>query len=135
LISGILVLSLLASNQAWAKGCPNAVLLRVGEKVTDCDRIGLNLEFDKQVREQIVQYEFNLKIIEEQKKMLDLKDLTISTTREQAELWKIEAERLRKKDDEKRWLNTPDFIIGFLSGMAVMALAGWTVGQVANSSK
>lgn len=134
LISGILILGVLTSNLALAKDCPNAVLLRVGDKVTDCDRIGLNLQFDKQIRQEIIEAEFNDKIIQEQKKMLDLKDLTISTTREQADLWKAEAERLRKKNDEQKWIDTPNFLLGFLSGVAIMALAGWTVGQVANNT-
>jgi len=116
--------------------CPNAVLIRVGEKVTDCDRIGLNLEFERSVREQVIQNDFNLKIIEEQKKIIDFKDLTIKTSQDQALLWKEEAERARQKYDEANQARSKDFLYGVIGGIVLTALAGWTIGQVAkNTSK
>ena len=136
LISGTLVLTLLTSNIALAgtSKCPNAVLLKVGDTVTDCDRIGLNLEFEKTVREQVIQNDYNLKIIDEQKKVIDLKDLTIKTSQEQAQLWKEEADRSRKYADEANQNRSKDFLFGLIGGIVLTALAGWTIGQVANST-
>jgi hypothetical protein len=117
-----------------AEKCPSAVLLRVGDRVSDCERIGLNLQFEKTVREQVIQNDYNLKIIEEQKKIIDLKDLTIRSSQEQAQLWKEEAERARKKYDEASQTRSKDFLYGLIGGVILTALAGWTVGQVAKSA-
>jgi len=135
LISGILALALGISNAAQAASkCPNAVLLKVGDRVSDCDRIGLSIEFEKTVREQVIQNDYNLRIIDEQKKIIDLKDLTINTSQEQARLWKEEAERSRKKYDEANEARSKDFLYGLIGGIILTALAGWTVGQVAKSA-
>lgn len=135
MISGTLVLTLLISNSSLAaSNCPNAVLLNVGDKVTDCNRIGLNLEFEKSVREQVIQNDYNLRIIEEQKKIIDLKELTIKTAQDQSQLWKDEAERSRKKYDEAMDARSKDLLYGLISGILLTALAGWTVGQVAKST-
>lgn len=117
-----------------ADKCPNAVLLKVGDTVTDCDRIGLNLEFEKTVRQQVIQNDYNLKIMEEQKKIIDLKDLTIKTSQDQGQLWKEEAERSRKYADEANQSRSKDFFLGLASGILLTALAGWALGQVANNT-
>jgi hypothetical protein len=108
--------------------------LKVGDTVKDCDRIGLNLQFERSVREQVIQNDYNAKIIDEQKKIIDLKDLTINTSQQQAQLWKTEAERSRKLADEANQEKTKDFAYGLVGGILLTVLAGWALGQVAKGT-
>lgn len=123
------------SNTSKASECPNSLFLKVGDVVTDCDRIGFNLEFEKTIRQQIIENDYNLKIIEEQKNILLLKDLTIRTSQMQSVLWKEEADRLRKKYDDLNETKSKDFLYGVIGGIILTALAGWSLGQVAKTTR
>lgn len=109
--------------------CPNAISLGVGEKVTDCPRIGLSLEYDKQVRKDLIEGDFNKKIVEEQKKLIDMKDLQMKYTIEDRDLWKAEAIREREALDKERNKTNWGLWGGLIGGIALTVLAGWAVGQ------
>jgi len=122
------------SSTARAGQCSNSLFLKVGDTVTDCDRIGFSLEFEKTVRQQIIENDYNLKIIEEQKNIILLKELTISASQEQAKIWKEESDRMRKKYDDVHDARSKDFFYGFIGGILLTAVAAWSIGQVARTT-
>jgi hypothetical protein len=141
LISTTIALSLTVSSIASASGtipfivkvdtsCPPAVRLNVGDKVTDCPRIGLSDEADLENRKQLVEGDFNIKIIDEQKKMLDLKDLQISYIQKQDDLWKADALREREAYDKERSRSNTSFWVGFGVGLLTVVVTGYALGQV-----
>lgn len=109
--------------------CPNAISLNVGDKVTDCPRIGLSVEYDKQVRKELVEGEYNKQIVDQQKRIIELKDLQIKQTTEQSDLWRSEALREREALDKERNKTNWGLWGGILGGIALTVLAGWAVGQ------
>lgn len=126
------IISSLTVSNAWAD-CPNAVVYHVGDKVTDCDRIGLNLDTERTVREKVVEGEFNAQIVKEQKKMIDLKDLAITDQSKQVDLWKGETTRQKDRADTAEEKKGRDFMWGLLAGVALTALSGWALGQAARN--
>lgn len=122
---GITVLA----NSALAD-CPNAVSLNVGDKVVDCPRIGLSLEYDKQIRKELIEGDYNKEIINQQNRIIELKDLQIKQTTEQADLWKSEAQRERDALDKEKNKTNWGVWGGLMGGVALTVLAGWALGQV-----
>ena len=110
--------------------CPNAITLRVGDTVTDCTRVGINLDTNKGIQKDLIEGEYNKKIIEEQKKLIDIKDLQTKYSEDQYQLWKTDALRERENTDKLRKDNKQDFWIGLLLGAGAVILGGWSVGQV-----
>ena len=133
LVSIIIVLSLI-SNIAFAadlSSCPNAVSLHVGDTVKDCSRIGLSVDYEKTVRKQLVESDFDKKIIDEQAKIITLKDLSITNLNDQSKLWKDEAQREREQVDKERARTSTSFWVGLGVGIATILAGAWTVKQVA----
>lgn len=126
----ILMISTLAAfpSRSFAE-CQNAISLNVGERVADCPRIGLSLEYDKQIRKELIEGDYNKQIIDQQKRIIDLKDLQIKQTSEQADLWRSEALREREALDKERNKTNWGFWGGLIGGVALTVLAGWAVGQ------
>lgn len=62
--------AMMANPLSALADCPNAVALNVGDKVTDCPRIGLSLDYDRQVRKDLVDRDYNKQIVDQQKKLL-----------------------------------------------------------------
>jgi hypothetical protein len=100
----------------------------VGDTVKDCDRIGLSIPYDESVRKDLVELEFNRKIIGEQKRLIDLKDLAIQTSQEQSNLWKEEAISQRKS-------SSTNFYLGVAGGIVIVLASAWALGQVSNVVK
>jgi hypothetical protein len=117
------------SNFAFAD-CKPAVRLNVGDKVTDCPRIGLSEDADKQIRIDLIEGDFNKKIVEEQKRQIDLKDLMITDLRTQKDLWRDDAMREREYADSQRAKSDRNFWIGFGIGILSVVAAGYAIGQV-----
>lgn len=128
-ISGLIILVFMARPILSFADCPNAVNLNVGDKVTDCPRIGLSVEYDKQIRKDLIEGDYNKQIVDQQKKIIDLKDLQVRQTSEQADLWKSEALREREALDKERNKTNWGFWGGLIGGVALTVLAGWAVGQ------
>jgi hypothetical protein len=126
----MVVTALLASSITLAD-CPNAVELKVGDAVRDCDRIGLSRAYNKEVKEQLAAHDYDQKIISEQKRVIELKDLRIKEGDERAELWKGEATRSREAYDREREHSDRVFWVGMGVGIGITALAAWIVKEVA----
>lgn len=109
--------------------CQNAISLNVGDRVTDCPRIGLSLDYDKQVRKDLIEGDYNKQVVDQQQRIIELKDLQIKQTSEQADLWKTEALREREALDKERNRTNWGFWGGLIGGVALTVLAGWAVGQ------
>ena len=133
LTSTIIAISLTISSIAQAEDCKPSVLLKIGDKITDCDRVGLSLDTDLKVRKELVEGDFNKKILEEQKKVIDLKDLTIKYTSDQKDLWKMEADRSHDLYLRERDRNDKYFWIGIAAGILLTVGAGYAIGQAANA--
>lgn len=121
----------LSLSSSPALACSPAVKLFVGDKVTDCPRIGLSEEADLANRKQLIEGDYNLKILSEQKQMLDLKDKQISYIQKQDDLWKADAERERAAYDAERGRAKTEFWIGLGVGILTVVVAGYAVHQVA----
>lgn len=125
----IIVVSLLIPRTVLAD-CPNAVSLKVGDKVTDCDRIGLSLPYDLKVRQSLVEGDYNLKIIEQKDRLITAKDLALKDADEQKILYRDEANRARKDADDARASANTRFWIGVGVGFLAILGGAWAVGQV-----
>lgn len=130
LIIAMMTIVLLGTIPAKAT-CPNAIRLNVGDKVIDCDRIGLSIEYDKRIRKELIEGEYDKKIVKEQKRQITMKDLTIQEVDKRSDLWEKESERLREENDELKKGNNWKFWVGIFSGIALTVLSGWSVGQIA----
>ena len=130
LLVSIIIASLLSGQLALAD-CPNAVTLHVGDKVADCDRIGLSIAFEKGMRKDLIESDFNKKIVEEQAKIIDLKDLSIKQSNEQSTLWKEEATRERDAYDKERSRTNTSFWFGMGLGILVILGGAYAVKSVA----
>ena len=122
------------TTQAIAE-CDNAVFLKKGDIVKDCDRVGLSVEYNQKVMEDIVEGQYASKIIEEQDKIISLKDLSISLNEKQSDLWKSEALREREALDAEKGKGNKSLWIGIAMGILLTIGAGYAVGQVAKSSR
>ena len=127
-ISTIIISSLL-SNIALAD-CPNAVRLKVGDTVTDCERIGLSLDEDLRVREAIKNGEIDSQLVEEQKRLIDMKDLTIKDASDENKDLKDEVKRTRKEVDDSRGASHMELFIGMGIGIALTAIVAWEIQKV-----
>ena len=132
LVSLLLCLSFLTN--AFAE-CENATTLRKGDVVKDCDRIGYSMEYDKTVRSDLVEGDYNKKIVEEQKKIITLKDLSIDLNQKQGTLWREEAIRTRKELDAEKNKGDKSLWIGITMGILICVAAGYAIGQVAKVSQ
>lgn len=132
LVSTLLCLSLLTN--AFAE-CDNAVILKKGDIVKDCDRVGLSMEYNDQVMKDIVEGEYAGKIVEEQKKIITLKDLSIDLNQKQGTLWKEEAIRTRKELDDEKNRGDKSLWIGITMGILICVAAGYAIGQVSKVSQ
>ena len=131
-ISMLLVLCFLTN--AFAE-CDNAVILKKGDVVKDCDRVGLSMDYNNQVMKDIVEGEYAGKIVEEQKKIITLKDLSIDISQKQSELWKEEATRTRKELDSEKNKGNKSLWIGIALGLCLTIAAGYALGQVSRASR
>jgi hypothetical protein len=129
-----LILTIVFSVNSLAV-CDNAVTLRKGDTVKDCDRIGYSLEYDKTVRADLVEGDYNKKIVEEQKKLIELKDLSISLNQKQSELWKEEAMREREAYDKERNKGNKSLWLGIALGVLLTVGAGYAIGQASKASR
>lgn len=120
LLVSTMIVSLL-STSSFAD-CPNAVNLKVGDKVTDCDRVGLSTQFEKGLRKDLIESDYNKKIIDEQAKIITLKDLSIKQSNDQATLWKDESTRERDAYDRERSRTTTSFWMGL--GVGILVIIG-----------
>lgn len=128
-IATLLIMSTMLSPFSSFADCQNAISLNVGDKVTDCPRIGLSLDYDRQIRKELIEGDYNRQIVDQQKRIIDLKDLQIKQTTDQADLWKTEALREREALDKERNKTNWGFWGGLIGGVALTVLAGWAVGQ------
>ena len=128
-LSALLIVSM--TSQYAMADCPNAIRLKVGDTVKDCERIGLSVEYDQQVREDLVRGDFNKEITEEQKKIISLKDLQIKDTQDQKDLYKADALREREALDKERERSKMGFWVGLGAGIVLTVLSGWAIGQAA----
>jgi hypothetical protein len=130
LLVSTIIVSQISSILAFAD-CPNAVVLHVGDKVTDCDRVGLSTGYEKSVRKDLIETDFNKKIIDEQTKIIDLKDLSIKQSNDQAMLWKTESDREREAYDKERARTNTSFWVGMGVGILVILGGAYAVKSVA----
>lgn len=134
-MKSIITLVLTTSITLNAIACDNAVILKVGDTVKDCDRVGLSLEYNKSVTRDLIEGDYNKKIIEEQEKILSLKDLSIELNQQRSELWRQDAERERKLLDEEKSKGSRSLWIGIAVGVLLTVGAGYALGQAAKASK
>jgi hypothetical protein len=111
--------------------CPNAIRLNPGDKVTDCERICLSVAYDLQVRKDLVEGEYNVKIIDEQKKVITAKDLVIKDTEGQRDLFKAESIRQQERYESERSKSSWNFWVGLGVGIVTVAISAYVIKQVA----
>jgi hypothetical protein len=102
----------------------------VGDRVADCPRIGLSLEADAQNRAQLVQFDYDQKVIDAQAKELTLKDLMISDQKARGDLFQADAQRERESADKARASEKTSFWVGVGAGFLTILLGAWSVRQV-----
>lgn len=119
-----LVLALMVPPPLFGE-CPNAVRLKVGDVVRDCERIGLSVPEELEVRKTLKAAETDREYIEGQAKLLTLKDLTISTLKEESTLYKADSVRERTDSDRLREQGQTKFLIGVGVGVLTMLVAAW----------
>ena len=130
LTSTITTASLLAGSLSWgAAECPPAVTLNVGDKVTDCRRVGVAKDVMDKIDQDLAASQVNAQIAGQQSKLIELKDLQLSDADKDRDLWKAEADRERQTYDKER--SRTDWMLwgGILAGIALTIGAGWAVGQ------
>jgi hypothetical protein len=98
--------------------------------VTDCQRIGVTKPTMDKINQDLVIGDYNAQIVDEQKKVIDLKDLQLQDTSKDRDIWKAEAVRERevvdKYDSKTNWILWG----GILAGIALTVGAGYAIGQV-----
>lgn len=104
--------------------------LNVGDKVTDCPRIGLSEQADLENRQQLIEGDYNKKIIEQQQKQIDLKDLMITDQKARGDLWQDEAQRERDYADKMKANGDQKFWLGLGVGLLTVLVTGYALGQV-----
>lgn len=125
----LLVFIILGSHVANSS-CPNATYLGVGDTVKDCPRIGLSVEYDLQIRKDLIEGDYNKKILEEKDKLLIIKDTKIKYLEDQYDLWKNEAAREREEYDKIRKNQNSDFWYGIMLGAGSILMGAWAIKQV-----
>jgi hypothetical protein len=128
-LTSIIIAISLVSNIALAD-CISAISLNVGDKVTDCPRIGLSHDADLQIRKDLVEGDYNKKIVITQKSIIDLQNEQIDYMQQQSSLWKTDALRERAAYDSERSRNNVNFWIGLGVGILTVVVAGYAIGQV-----
>jgi len=126
----IILISSLFGSVARASECPNAIDLAVGDKITDCDRVGLSREYAKTVKTELIEADFNKKIVSEQKRLIEIKDLALTASMEQADLWKAQEAKTRATLEDERSRAGRPFWLGMLAGVGLVLASAWAVGQV-----
>ena len=129
-LATLLTFTTIASS-AYAD-CPNAVDLKVGDTVKDCDRVGLSLDYNKTVQKQLVDGDYNAQIVEEQQKQLTLKDLDIQYQQKRGDdaiadagLYKSQLDQERQKSKVDLWLGIGiGLLAAYIGAQAVRAGAG-----------
>jgi len=129
LISTIIVTSLI-SNSVFAAECPNAVYLKVGDTVKDCPRIGLSESYDLEVRKELIEGDYNKKLLTEKDRLLGFKDLQIQYHAQQTDLWRADALRERDAYDKERSRTNTTFWVGLGVGILTVLVAGYAMGQI-----
>lgn len=129
LIVKILIVSLITVNIAQAE-CPNVVTLNIGDSVKDCNRIGLSVDYEKRIRKELHENEYNKRLLEEQNKLIELKDLKSTELEKQSNLWKSDALREREALDKERNKPNYGFWGGLVLGIGVVVLGAWSIKQV-----
>lgn len=132
LISTIIITCLISSS-AFADNCPNAVRLRVGDVVKDCERIGLSLDEDLAVRKALKTGEVNVKILEKQEELIKMSDLQVKNAQAETLLYKEDAKKGWSEVDRLRSEGNTKLYIGIAVGVVGMLLAarvwGWVGGR------
>lgn len=129
LIVKILIVSIITVNIAQAE-CPNVVTLNIGDSVKDCNRIGLSVDYEKRIRKELHENEYNKRLLEEQNKLIELKDLKSTELEKQSNLWKSDALREREALDKERNKPNYGFWGGLVLGIGVVVLGAWSIKQV-----
>jgi len=117
---------------AWASDvCPASIDLGVGDKVIDCPRIGLREDVAKTTQLQLIERDYLVKEVAEQKNLIDLKDLTIQNSQKQVDLFKADSDREREAYDKERSRGDTKFWVGLGLGALTIIAGAWAVKQVA----
>lgn len=126
----LLVGIILASQTLKAASCPNATYLDVGDTVKDCPRVGLSVDYELQVRKDLIEGDYNKKILIEKDQLLGAKDLRIDYLQKETDLWHNEALRERALVDNKTTESKRELWYGFGLGILSVLVGAWSVGQV-----
>lgn len=126
----LFLIIMLLPGLCWGD-CPNAIRLLPGAKNDECERIGLEVNAEKSVREDLVRGEYNAKIVDEQKRQLDIKDLTIAEYEKKTGLQGQEIERLRARNDSLENRSSTTFWLGLGAGIIVVLVGSIAIKNVA----
>lgn len=125
----LMIVTSLISNLAFAD-CQPAVNLNVGDKITDCVRVGVRPDVLTDMNKQLIENDFNKKILEEQKQLITLKDLRIKQSDDQASLWQSDSKRERENYDKERNRSSTSFWVGLGAGILITLGTAFAVRQV-----
>jgi SMC interacting uncharacterized protein involved in chromosome segregation len=101
-----------------------------GTRNDTCLRIGVAKDVMEQIDQNLVDADYNKQIIQEQQKVIDLKNTQITDANDQVTLWKAEDDRERKAYDAEREKTKWELWGGIIGGIGLTVLAGWAIGQV-----
>jgi hypothetical protein len=133
-INLLLIMSLMfQSTMVWAGDsttCPNAVRLKVGDKVTDCERIGLSLTEDLTVRTNLEQGKINSQIIDTQADLIKQRATQLDDSQKETALYKDDSKKAWGEVDRLRSEGDTRLIIGIAAGVLATFLSARAWGWV-----
>ena len=129
-ISSIVVLTILARSSFAFADCAPSVNLNIGDKVTDCARVGLSLDAAKKTQYQLIEHDYLQKELVETNNLIASKDLMIQNQTQQADLFKADSAREREAYDKERERSKMSFWVGLGVGALSILAGAWAIKQV-----
>lgn len=123
-------MTLCLNEVAWAVTCPYAIHLNVGDTVKDCERIGLNVDYARDVAEEIADGEENKQIQIEQQKIIQIKNDIISRNSQELDQWQSNMNVVNQKLDHEKSRSKVNFWVGLGLGLIVAIGTGYAVKTI-----
>lgn len=111
--------------------CPSSVNLAIGDKVTDCPRVGLSEATAKKIQLELISADYSAKELYATKDLLTLKDLMIANQIQQTELYKADSMRERAAYDKAQSRTSTSFWVGIGVGVLTVLAGAYAVKSVA----
>jgi len=114
---------------AWGD-CPNAIRLKVGDRVSDCDRIGYSEAYDQRVVKELKDYKLLQEIDLQKDSLIKNQDLRIKTQSEMIQTWAEDSQYFRTAYKEERDAGNLKLYLGVFMGVLLSGFAVWGASQL-----